>query len=93
MVVLIGFGAELSPLACDCLETCLDAGDGAAGMAGLALQEVESCVLLEDGVGGATCMARHILLYKGDRKTWMRLGSVDIWFDLTILCSEGQVIG
>lgn len=74
MVVLIGFGAELSPLACDCLETCLDAGDGAAGMAGLALQEVESCVLLEDGVRGAACMARHILLCEERERNWRETG-------------------
>lgn len=56
------FGAELRPLARHGLETGLDASDGAARVARLALQEIEAGVFLQDGLGGATCVARHILL-------------------------------
>lgn len=59
---LVGLGAELGPLARDGLETGLDTGHGAAGVAGLTLQEVETCVLLEDGVWRPAGVARYILL-------------------------------
>lgn len=73
-LALVGFGTELCPLARDSLETSLDAGNGAAGVACLALQEVESCVLLEDGVRGAACMARHILLCEERERNWRETG-------------------
>ena len=45
-LALVGFGTELCPLARDCLEASLDAGHGAAWVAGLTLEEVETGVLL-----------------------------------------------
>lgn len=59
---LVGFGSELCSFAGDGLEAGLDAGHGAAGMARLALEEVQTRVLLQDGVRGATRVTRHILL-------------------------------
>lgn len=40
MANLVGFGAELCPLARHSLEAGLDAGDRAAGVARLTLQEI-----------------------------------------------------
>lgn len=59
-----GFGPELCPLARHSLETGLDAGDGAAGVARLTLQEIEASVFLQDGFWRAAGVTRHILLCK-----------------------------
>lgn len=60
---LVGFGTQLRSLARYGLETGLDAGDRAAGMTRLALQEVQSCVLLQNRVGRPTRVACHVLLW------------------------------
>lgn len=59
---LVGFGTKLSPLSCDSLEAGLDASHGAAGVTRLALQEVQTCVFLQDGVRRATRVTGHIFL-------------------------------
>lgn len=64
--LLVGFGAELRPLSRHSLETGLDAGDGAAGVARLALQEIEASVLLQDGLWGAAGVTRHVFLCRGE---------------------------
>ena len=61
---LRGASADCRPLARHRLEAGLDAGDGAAGAALLTLQEVETRVLLQDGIRGATRVTRHVLLCK-----------------------------
>ena len=60
--MVVGFGTQLRSFASDGLEACFDAGNGAAGMTCLALQEVQTSVLLQDGLGRTTRVARHILL-------------------------------
>lgn len=65
--LLVGFGAELRPLARHSLETGLDAGDGAAGVARFTLQEIEASVLLQDGLWGAAGVTRHIFLCGGEK--------------------------
>ena len=62
---LVGFGAELRPLARHSLETGLDAGDGASGVARFTLQEIEASVLLQDGLWGAAGVTRHVFLCGG----------------------------
>lgn len=64
---LIGLGAELRSLARHSLETGLDAGDGTAGVARFTLQEIQASVLLQDGLGGAASVTRHIFLCEGER--------------------------
>lgn len=75
---LVSFGTELCSLACDSLEAGFDAGHGAAGVAGLALQEVEPRVLLQDGVGGAARVAGDVLFCREQRQSALLL--------LTALC-------
>lgn len=60
---LVGFGTQLRSLSRYGLETGLDAGDRAARMTRLALQEVKTRVLLQDRVGRATRVACHVLLW------------------------------
>lgn len=62
MLVLVGLGAELGSLSGDGLESSLDTGYGAAGVARLTLQEVQTRVLLEDSVGRAAGVACYVLL-------------------------------
>ena len=59
-----GFGSNGGTLDGDGLETSFDGGDGAARTAGLALQEEQSRVLLQDGVAGPTRVTCHVLLCK-----------------------------
>lgn len=61
---LVGFGTQLRSLARHGLESGLDAGDGASGVTRLTLQEIQTCVLLQDCVRRSTCVARHVLLCK-----------------------------
>ena len=58
------FGSNGSTFPSDSLETGLDRGDGAAWTTGLALEEEQSRVLLQNGVTGSTCVTRHVLLCK-----------------------------
>lgn len=64
---LIGLGAELRSLSRHGLETSLDAGDGAAGVARFTLQEIQAGVLLQDGLRGAASVTRHVFLCQGER--------------------------
>ena len=59
---LLVLGSHGGPLSGDGLETRLDALDRALGVAGHALEEKESHVLVEDGVGGAAGVTEHVLL-------------------------------
>lgn len=61
--LLVGFGAQLCPLARHGLEAGLDAGDGAARVTRLTLQEVQARVLLQDSVWRTTRVAGHVFLY------------------------------
>lgn len=63
---LVGFGAKLCSLACHSLETSLDAGDWAAGVARFTLQEIEASVLLQDGLWGAAGVTSHIFFCRGN---------------------------
>lgn len=65
---LVGFGAELRPLARHSLEAGLDAGDWAARVARFTLQEIEASVLLQDGLWGSASVTRHVFLCKGGKK-------------------------
>lgn len=69
-MVLVGFGAELRPLARHSLEAGLDAGDGAAGVARFTLQEIEASVLLQDGLWGAAGVTRHVFLCRGEKTNY-----------------------
>lgn len=60
---LVGFGTHLRSLARHSLESGLDAGDGAAGVTRLTLQEIQTRVLLQDCFRRSTRVACHILLY------------------------------
>lgn len=62
----VGFGAELCSLARHSLETSLDAGDRAAGVARFTLQEIEASVLLQDGLWGAAGVTSHVFFCRGD---------------------------
>lgn len=59
---LVGFSAELCPLARHSLEASLDAGNRAAGVARFTLQEIEASVLLQDGLWGTAGVTRNIFL-------------------------------
>lgn len=63
---LVGFGAKLCSLACHSLETGLDAGDRAAGVARFTLQEIEASVLLQDGLWGAAGVTSHVFFCRGN---------------------------
>lgn len=65
--ILVGFGAELCSLARHSLEAGLDAGDRTAGVARFTLQEIQASVLLQDGLWGATSVARDIFLCRGEK--------------------------
>lgn len=67
MAILVGFGAELRPLARHSLETSLDAGDRAARVARLTLQEIEASVFLQDGLRRAAGMTCHVFLCRGEK--------------------------
>lgn len=67
MAFLVGLGAELGPLARHSLEAGLDAGDRAAGVACLTLQEIEASVFLQDGLRGAAGVTRHVFLCRGEK--------------------------
>lgn len=75
-VFLVGFGAELRPLARHSLEASLDAGDRAAGVARFTLQEIEASVLLEDGLWGAASVTRHIFLCRDEKMVISTLFSI-----------------
>jgi len=60
--VLSCLGSDGSSLPGHGLEAVLDGGHGAARATGLALEKEDSGVLLEEGVGGATGVAGHVLL-------------------------------
>lgn len=76
---LVGFGAKLCSLACHSLETSLDAGDWAAGVARFTLQEIEASVLLQDGLWGAAGVTSHIFFCRGT--TWL----------LAVTCTEQRM--
>lgn len=67
MAFLVGLGAELGSLARHSLEAGLDAGNRAAGVACLTLQEVEASVFLQDGVRGAAGVTRHVFLCRCEK--------------------------
>lgn len=59
---LVGFGTQLRSLARHGLESSLDAGDRAAGVTRLTLQEIQTRVLLQGCLRRPTRVAGHILL-------------------------------
>ena len=70
------------PLPRDGLESGLDGLHRAPGVAGHALEEEQAGLLVENGVGGAARVARHVLLdvpvYEGF-SSYTNIQTIDIW--------------
>lgn len=88
----VGFGAELCSLARNSLETSLDAGDGAAGVARFTLQEIEASVLLQDGLWGAAGVTSHVFFCRGDNTGTVALEVAYkfLYIQITILFSNKE---
>lgn len=56
------FSPDSGTLGCDCLESALDGLYRASGSALFTTQKVQASILLQDGFGCTTRMARYVLL-------------------------------
>lgn len=68
VLVLVCFGSKLSSFAGDGLEASLDAGYRATWVTGFTLQEVETCVLLQNCIRWAAGMTSHIFLCETEKR-------------------------